>query len=241
MISGRIDVHSHLLPGVDDGCKTVEESIACARQLVAAGYTHSFCTPHVWPSLPENNPQLIARRVAELQKQFVAAGLNLELKPGGELNMGPHLLNADLETQPTYGMGGKYLLIDLWCDELPDYFEPVVRQFQSLGRTVILAHPERMRAVQDSPGLADYFASLGILLQGNFACLSDAPNSDTCRTAVRYLKENRYFMLGMDLHAIRSLPQRLAGLRVAQEMLGDAQFDRLTKINPSKIWSESQN
>src|SRR4051794_15107533 len=52
---GRIDVHSHLLPGVDDGCASIEDSIACAARMVAAGYTHSFCTPHVWPDLPHNN------------------------------------------------------------------------------------------------------------------------------------------------------------------------------------------
>ena len=51
-ITGRIDVHSHLLPGLDDGCVSLDESLACARRLVAEGYTHSFCTPHIWPNLP---------------------------------------------------------------------------------------------------------------------------------------------------------------------------------------------
>src|SRR3954471_20893250 len=85
--AGRIDVHSHLLPQVDDGCRTLEESIAGGREMVAAGYTHSFCTPHVWPSLPHNNAAEITRRVGRLQQAFDDAGVGLKLIPGGELNL----------------------------------------------------------------------------------------------------------------------------------------------------------
>ena len=64
---GRVDVHSHLIPAVDDGCQSLDESIECARLLVREGYTHSFCTPHVWPNLPLNTVENIRRMVADLQ------------------------------------------------------------------------------------------------------------------------------------------------------------------------------
>ena len=67
MTTGRIDVHSHLLPGVDDGCRTVQESVQCARLMADAGYTHSFCTPHVWPHLSRNTVAHIPRYTEELQ------------------------------------------------------------------------------------------------------------------------------------------------------------------------------
>jgi protein-tyrosine phosphatase len=85
---GRFDVHSHIVPGVDDGCETLEESIACARELVKAGYTHSFCTPHIWPSLPGNTIASIVANVARLQKEFDAAGVPLSLIPGGARRIG---------------------------------------------------------------------------------------------------------------------------------------------------------
>ena len=65
--TGRIDVHSHLLPGVDDGCPSLEESIRCARELLRHGYTHSFCTPHFWPGL-SNTVESVTLRVASLQR-----------------------------------------------------------------------------------------------------------------------------------------------------------------------------
>lgn len=232
---GRIDVHSHLLPGVDDGCETLDESLACARVLVAEGYTHSFCTPHVWPSLPQNDPGTIRRRVAELQVALESAGIPLRLLPGGEINLREATLHTAPHALVSYDMAGRFVLIDLWAERLPEFFTPNVRWLQSQGATVILAHPERMRAVQNDPSLADYFAELGVLLQGNLQCLGDPPHAETRRVAEQYLREGRYFMLGSDLHNLRSLPVRVAGLHRAVELAGEETTWQLTSINPLKL------
>jgi protein-tyrosine phosphatase len=232
---GRIDIHSHLLPGVDDGCESLEDSIRCARDLVAAGYTHSFCTPHIWPSFPHNNAAQIVAAVGQLQTSFDAAGVPLSLMPGGELSMRAdtlHLLPAELVS---YGMAGRYVLIDLWADRLPDFFDPAIKHLQRLRATVILAHPERMRAVQEQPELADYFAEIGVLLQGNLQCFGDRPGSSTRDTAERFLLEDRYFALGSDLHNPRTMPVRLAGLKRVREAIGEEQLARLTVHNPAKL------
>src|SRR5437868_12545978 len=121
MTPGRIDVHSHLLPGIDDGCASLQESIACARRLVNAGYTHSFCTPHVWPNLPENNPIEIPGRVILLQNALIEAQIPLTLIPGGEINL--RLMPDDIPADQvvTFAMQRKFALIDLWADRIPDY------------------------------------------------------------------------------------------------------------------------
>jgi protein-tyrosine phosphatase len=230
--TGLVDTHAHLLPGVDDGCKTVEESVECARMLAGAGYTHAFCTPHVWPSLAGNTPVAIPAMVETLQAAYDRAGVALRLMPGGEMNLRPTFTETPREELVTYGMRGKYALVDIWADRLPAHFEPGVRWMQGLGMTVILAHPERMRAVQDEPELADYFAGIGLLLQGNLQCFDDPPTASTRRTAERYLAEGRYWMLGSDTHGVGGLGQRLAGLRRVRELVDAATFDRLTRENP---------
>jgi protein-tyrosine phosphatase len=232
---GRVDVHSHLLPGIDDGCQTVEDSLACARVLVEQGYTHGFCTPHIWPNLPQNTPANIRRRVADLQAALDAASVPLRLFPGGELNLREETLRTLPAELVSYGMAGRFVLMDLWADRIPPFFAPNVRWLQSQGATVILAHPERMRAVQTDPGLADYFAELGLLLQGNLQCFGDPPHMDTRRVAERYLAEDRYFMLGTDLHNLKSLPVRMAGLRRATELAGEEAVWKLTSVNPSRL------
>ena len=234
-VQGRFDVHSHLLPGIDDGCGSIQESIECARELVKAGYTHSFCTPHFWPSLPGNTVASIRQRVADLQSELDLQGVALKLYPGGEMNLRPDFIQTPFSELATFNMAGKYAMFDLWADRIPAWFEPSVKWMQSHGLTVILAHPERMRAVQLDPGLANYFTDIGLLLQGNLQCLGDPPRAATRQVAERYLLENRYFMLGMDLHEFSSLPLRLAGLENTIKIAGPAAVDRLTIQNPMKL------
>ena len=232
---GRVDVHSHLLPGIDDGCSSLDESLACARVLVGEGYTHSFCTPHVWPSLPLNTVDNIRRRVADLQIALEKAGIPLRLLPGGEINLREDTLHTAPEALISYDMSGRHVLIDLWAEAIPPFFAPNVRWLQSRGATVVLAHPERMRAVQSDPLLSDYFAELGILLQGNLQCFGDPPHAETRRVAERFLREKRYFMLGSDLHNLKSLPLRIAGLYRVIEIVGQEGAWTLTSVNPRQL------
>ena len=234
MIVGKIDVHSHLLPGVDDGCADVVESLACARKMVAAGYTHSFCTPHYWPNL-NNTSGTTPGKVVELQLALDAAGIALKLYSGGEINIEPGLAGNDPADMVSYGMNRRFALVDIWAEKLPSHFYRNIKWLQSLGMTVILAHPERMRAVQDNPDIADDLSALGLLLQGNLQCLSDPPDSMTRITVERYLREDRYFMLGSDLHNIRTLDHRLNGLDQAQRLVGKSKLEQLTVEHPLQI------
>lgn len=233
---GRIDVHSHLLPNVDDGCGSLAESIACARRLVAEGYTHSFCTPHVWPDNVHVRTTSLPALVQTLQQHLADAGVELTLLPGGEMNFRPDFLDFGEDMMVTYAMAGKYCLVDMWADKLPPHFEPSVRKLQDRGLTVILAHPERMRVVQDNPtAMADHFKSLGLLLQGNLQCLSDPEHAHTRRVITQYLQEDRYFLLGSDLHKLETLDCRLRGIDEATRLVGQEVVDRLMIENPQKL------
>ena len=238
-MTGRIDVHAHLLPGIDDGCATLEESIACCRMLASAGYAHAFCTPHIWPNYPENDIAGIARRTAELQTHLTQAGVKLQLHPGGELNLRPESFNTPDEEIVTYALNGKFVLADFWAETLPDFFEPLVRRYQSLGLKVVLAHPERVRAVQLDPPIIEKFLEMDLLLQGNLQCFSDPINSLNRRTVERFLLEERYFLLGSDTHNPQTLPMRLGGLSRAIEMVGLEAVGQLTITNPRHLLPKS--
>jgi protein-tyrosine phosphatase len=232
---GRIDVHAHLLPAVDDGCPTVADSIACARRLVEAGYTHAFCTPHVWPDLPDNNLKLIPHRVVELQQAYDKQQIPLELIPGGEIGLRTQTLALEPHEMVTYGLRRRFCLVDFWGNVLPPFFRDAVQHLQWMGLKVILAHPERMRAVQDRPQLADKFSEMGLLLQGNLQCLDDPNDSPTRRLAERYLLEGRYFMLGTDTHNFASLECRMRGLARAIELVGEEAVWTLTRDHPRQL------
>ena len=234
---GRIDVHSHLLPGIDDGCKTVEESIACARVLVANGYTHAFCTPHIWAKFAGVSRSSVVVWVSQLQKALDDAGVALKLLPGGELNL--YLGVTQLPDEEVVPLGlGKFVLVDMWAAELPAFFDETIDWLQGLGLTVILAHPERMRAVQDAPELGDYFLSRGMLMQGNLQCFGERDGAITRTIAEKFLHEGKYFMVGSDTHSPESMEVRMRGLGRVIEIVGSEGAEALTRGNPMKLAPE---
>ncbi|MCS7034080.1 MAG: hypothetical protein NZ561_08805 [Phycisphaerae bacterium] len=235
MRSGRVDPHCHLLPGVDDGCANLPESIECARRLLEAGYSHVCCTPHIWPSLVQNTMENILQWTADLQRELHDRNIPLTLHAGGEINLLPSFSTTDPAKVVTYGGRRRHVLFDLWADVLPPHFEASVKWLQQQGLQPILAHPERMRAVQDDPCIVEYFAELGLWLQGNLQCFGDPPDSATRRLAERFLEENRYFCLGSDCHGPSSLEIRLEGLKNALQLAGQERINRLTIENPSVL------
>jgi protein-tyrosine phosphatase len=233
-MTGRIDVHSHLLPGIDDGCKTLEESVACARVLVANGYTHAFCTPHIWAKYEGVSRVTVPRWCATLQAELEKVDVPLKLLPGAELNLFLGVERTPAEDIVPLGIG-EYMLVDLWCAELPPFFESAIQWLQGMGLKVILAHPERMRAVQDEPELVDYFQSLDIFLQGNLQCFGDRPEARTRQCAEEFLKEGKYFLLGSDTHGLDSIDNRMRGITRVLEIVGESGMKELTVDNPKKL------
>src|SRR5688500_7108931 len=116
MTTGRIDVHSHLLPNLDDGCTSVAESLMCARMMCSEGYTHCFCTPHIWPNLPPGvgggyKPDFLRRKTDELQAALDKERIPLKLIPGGEINLLKDTTFTPTADLVTYGLAGKVVLI----------------------------------------------------------------------------------------------------------------------------------
>jgi protein-tyrosine phosphatase len=238
---GRIDVHGHFLPKVDDGCQSLGESAAIFQIMVAAGYTRFFCTPHCGDSEYSTlTPAEIAERVRTLQGYMDAAGIPVELKPGGEVRLSPDLARDLPEgLVPTYGNGGKYVLADLWEPDWPGWAARGVEWLQAQGYMVIIAHPERMDYLRQRPERIDELAAMGVLFQGNLGPLGGGDSEDVVALARRYLMEGRYFMVGTDCHRLSHMAARMAGLRVIEELAGAAKLEELTVVNPGRLW-ESQ-
>jgi protein-tyrosine phosphatase len=237
--TGLIDTHTHLLPGIDDGCKSADESLACARALVLAGYTHAFCTPHVWPERPENGvAENLAVQVRRLQAIYDAAGVPLTLMPGGELNLkscGPTLCSQSRDEVISYGLKGKVVLFDFWTPSVDDLRERVIppaRHLVKLGLKGVLAHPERIQVFHHAPELINEFTEMGFKLQMNTWCLTEGPKTPVYQLAERLLKDGRYFFFGTDLHNPQGMDIRIKGLEVARRMAGEEAVRTLTVDHP---------
>lgn len=232
---GRIDTHGHLLPNLDDGSRSVDESLTIARAMVEAGYSHLTCSPHIWPDAP-HSPSFVRERVALLQSQMDRAEIPIRLVPGGELNLVElDVFDLDDDEIVTYGLNGTHVLFDFWADELPDDYWDRIARLQAAGLTCIQAHPERIAAFQDRPLTLDLLAERGVLLQCNLQCLHPLAGKRATRSCEQWLKDGRYYMFGSDLHRIDTLDIRLSGLKRAIELLGDEVVDRMTITNPAVV------
>jgi protein-tyrosine phosphatase len=204
--------------------------------MVAAGYTHSYCTPHIWPNLG-NSRKSIPARVAALQAAFDRENVPLRLIPGGEMHFSEHFCELPESQLVTYGDAGRYAIFDFWTNALPGYVQPCLEKIQQAGITPILAHPERIEAIQNDPAAIDRLAAGGLLLQCNLECLADEEKTRRRTLAEAWLLENRYFLIGSDLHRIETLPKRLRGLDRAIDLIGEERVWELTHVNPATLAS----
>ena len=139
-----IDLHCHMLPGIDDGAQTLPVALEMARMAAADGITTTFCTPHIYPGLYENSGPDIQRRVKNLQLVLRDKGVALNLNFGADAHLVPELL-AGVSTcrVPTLG-GSLYLLLEPPHHVRPPGFTDSVFRIITAGYTPILTHPERL-------------------------------------------------------------------------------------------------
>ena len=196
-----IDFHSHILPGIDDGCATMEESIQAARVLQEQGILTVVATPHHLPGHYETSPDTIRSGVQELEARLYADGIHLALVPGCEImihrGITERILNGELMT--ISGMGN-YALVEFPPHEIPWYAISVMEHMVESGITPILAHPERYNMLHRDLDEPRTWYFKGILAQLDIASLFGLHGSDVQRYAELMVRNHLIHLLGSDLH-----------------------------------------
>ncbi|MFI4861657.1 MAG: tyrosine-protein phosphatase [Phycisphaerales bacterium JB063] len=226
---GRIDIHSHVLPGIDDGCTTLTESIQAVRTLIAHGYSATFCTPHCWPTLyPANTPKHIGIWVQALRQALEREGLDYTLYAGGELRLYPDVIPwMQSHGVPTLG-GTRFVLCDFWEKKWPKWADHAFDWLLDRGYTPILAHPERSATLKHYEQHLDRWTQRGVILQGNFQCFTGEAGFRADELVRKYMDAGRYTLLALDMHRPDSLPGRLDGIEVASQEYGSERIEAMT-------------
>lgn len=229
-----VDIHSHLLPGIDDGCQTLAESIECIRQLKAAGFRGTICTPHVIPpTFPNNIPAIIRARVADLRHELARAGIDYELWDGGELRLEADTITWCIDYGvPTLGES-RCVLVDTWDYLWPEYCTRTLEWLIRQGYQPILAHPERMELEDhDLEAVYQLLGELGVPLQGNTNSIAGGESARALRRARTLLERGQYSLLALDMHRPDKLPSRLKGIEAARKLVGAAAVDQMLGERP---------
>jgi protein-tyrosine phosphatase len=227
-----IDLHSHILPGVDDGPAALEGALEMARAAAADGIELVAATPHVRDDYP-TSADLMERRLEELRAAVDAAGIPLELRPGGELSLAE--LDRDRAELGRFGLAGnrEYLLVETPYFGWPPDLERRLFDLRARGVTPVLAHPERNGEVQEHPELLQSLVEAGTLVQVTAASVDGRIGRRARTTAFRLLELGWAHLLGSDAHtpAIRAI-----GLSSSVDELDDDELGRwLTVEMPMAI------
>jgi protein-tyrosine phosphatase len=224
-----IDLHSHVLPGLDDGAVDVDEALAICRAAVADGITVLAGTPHV----RHDHSTTVEKMEAALATLRAAAGDLIRLVPGGELDLG-ELGRPDDELR-RFGLGGSpaHLLVETPYVGWPLDVEEKLADLRRRGFTAVLAHPERNHEVQSRPELLEPLVAQGVLVQLTAASV-EGRIGDRSRAAAQTLLERELaHLIASDAHAPSV---RAIGMSGAARAVGDAGLARwLTVDAPGSI------
>jgi protein-tyrosine phosphatase len=214
-----IDLHAHLLPGIDDGPPDEAGALALAAEAAAQGVRVMAATPHLREDFPDVRVEDLAARVAALREALARAGVDLEIVSGGEVDIlwAQRASDAALRAA-SYGGRGSDLLVETPYGDLPPLFESLLFQIAARGFRILLAHPERNASFQRDPSRLAALVDRGTLVQVTAASLAAGGRSRSARLARRLIADGRAHVIASDVHSAAGRRATLAeGLAAAAQ------------------------
>lgn len=200
-------MHSHLLPGIDDGLQEIEQSVEFIRDLQQLGYTKLICTPHVLSDLYPNSPQTILPKLALVRSALKEAGIDMPIDAAAEYMVDHDFaaLIAKSKKEELLTLPGDHILIEMSYLSPSPNFDQVVFDLRMLGLQPILAHPERYSYYHHQFDQYERFKELGCKLQVNLLSLSGVYGPHVKKSAEKLFKNQMVDFLGTDMHHSKHL------------------------------------
>lgn len=218
-----VDVHSHLIPGVDDGASSMEESLELIRAMSDLGYQKIITTPHVMNDFYPNTTDDIRSRLKRLQAHVDAACIDMEIEAAAEYYLDEHLMQMLEEKKELLTFGDNYLLFETSFLNEPAYLREGIFQILSNGMKPVLAHPERYVFVQNRPEMLEDLMDRGLLLQINTISLSGYYSKAAKKLAEFLIDQKAVSFLGTDCHNKKHL-------EMMEETIDQKYYDRALQL-----------
>ncbi len=204
-LEGFVDIHNHILPGIDDGAKNVGESIELIKAFGEFGVKDFICTPHIMHNYYDNSPNTINASFEKLKKELKKEGLdNINIRAAAEHMIDDNFENI-LEEGNIMPLGNNHLLVEMSYLQPSINFEIAVKKIQSAGLFPVFAHPERYAYLHQDFGKYEYYKSLGIKFQLNMLSLSNYYGKEINKIALKLLELSLYDYTGSDVHNLKHL------------------------------------
>jgi protein-tyrosine phosphatase len=205
-----IDLHTHILPGIDDGVRTEDEAIEFARYAAGGGIREIVATPHCREGSYENHRPAVLALVARLRERLSREGVDVVVHPGAEVHLCPDLVERIGDGRaPTLGDNGKTLLLELSLSQYPVELEQLVFQLKLAGIEPVFAHPERIRFFQDDVARYESVVHMGAHGQLTTGSVLGQFGNDVREFSEELLRKGLVHVLASDAHNVRGRPPAL--------------------------------
>ena len=231
-----IDIHCHILPGIDDGSRDIAESVEIVRQLVDQGVTDVIATPHYVDGTAFESPRSVnLKLLTELRQALIDEGLKINVYLGNEIYISDNIAELVKAGKMSTMAGSKYLLVEFSLDEEFPNYSDYLQALMDHGFKVILAHPERYAIVQKDYDVVRNLYEMGVLMQCNLGSILGRYGKEAKKTIKKMIKDKIIFAFGSDIHR----PSRSSYIAEAQKKLGkyysEHELRWLLVGNPGKI------
>lgn len=231
-----IDLHCHMLPGIDDGAPDRAVAVAMARCAVADGITDVACTPHIYPGLYENDRDGIVAAIAAFRDVLAEEGIALNLVVGADTHLTPDLVDGIRAGRIPTLNDTRYLLFEPPHHVAPPRLEESVFNLLVAGIVPVLTHPERLSWIDTHYEVFGRLVHAGALMQITAGSLTGRFGRNPKYWAERMLDEGQVHILATDAHHIDKRPPLLAEAReAAAKRVGDAEAVHLVQTRPRGI------
>jgi protein-tyrosine phosphatase len=231
-----IDLHCHMLPGIDDGAPNMETSLAMAKIAVADGITHTACTPHIYPGLYENTAASIEKGVVELRAALKDAGIPLQVTTGADAHLVPELLSGLKSGRIATLHNTRYFLLEPSHHVAPPRFRDSVFDILMAGYIPVVTHPERLTWISSHYDDFVYLAKQGVWMQVTAGALTGKFGKNAQYWGERFLNDGLTYIIASDAHTTgRRAPIMSEARDVAAKALGKEEADLLVRLRPIAI------
>lgn len=234
-----IDVHSHIIPGIDDGARTLEMALEMARQTQAAGVTHLVCTPHIHPGHYDNNIVTIKQGFDALQQAVKENSIELTLSYAGEVRVSEFIPKWLSENKlPFIGRwkGRNVLLLEMPHSHVPAGLDQLLRWLLAANVQPLIPHPERNRDILKMPDKIQWLRNMGCLLQVTAGALTGRFGNNVQELAHLMLQNGQIDLVASDTHDTIRRPNDMGDAwNYVCRHRGNELATRLFKTTPGEI------
>lgn len=207
-----VDIHSHLIPNIDDGSQSMDQSIEMLQSLIALGFKKVITTPHIHPNYP-NRPEIILAGLESLQNHLAKQNIQIEVEAAAEYYVDESFQKVVKDKKVILSFGGKHVLVESAFQNKPIFFESVMFDLMSAGYIPVLAHPERYKFLEGRINWLEELKNMGVLLQVTLGSIGGYYGSIPEKISKLLLKNEMIDFLGSDLHRSSHLPFLERGLK----------------------------